>query len=295
MSILYKEKNNLQSTKQYPISFMIKGLKKVKKKLRGFIPSTYKYKGKVVKLNRNIVFPEFEKANRTFCFGPQAYLLAYGGDLSVERIVAGFKKGIMPFFNESEPYLWWISDQRCVLPLNNIHFERTMKKALRMNAFDLTVNQAFSKVVFNCQEAHNGYKWLNQKRIDAIIKLHNEGYVHSVEVWKDGILVGGLFGINIGKYFYAESMFTKVSNASKYAFLALALRLHELEFSFIDEGIWPTAHIVSTGAITIPYDEYKGMLENAIHHDKAISEWSMLFDGWDAKASIERYLASTEK
>ncbi|MEZ5334987.1 MAG: leucyl/phenylalanyl-tRNA--protein transferase [Methanolobus sp.] len=267
---------------------------KVTRKLNALIssvlPKSYKYSGKVVKLSNDIVFPEFEKANRDFKFGPIAHLLAYGGDLSVPRMLQAYKLGIIPFFKPDEPYLWWTADERCVLNLDNLHIERTMRKLLRKSEFVVTSDRAFSEVIENCRSMHDGYEWLNDDRVTAVYRLHEAGYVHSIEVWKEDVLVGGLFGIQIGYYFYAESMFALENNASKYGFLAISLRLHELGFEFFDEGIWPTKHIESTGAVMVPRDEFLSRVQVAVDVSDAVPDWSSLFDNWDSSESITRFL-----
>ncbi|WP_292468943.1 leucyl/phenylalanyl-tRNA--protein transferase [Methanolobus sp.] len=254
------------------------------------LPKSYKYAGKVVKLTNSVDFPPFEMANRDFQFGPIAYLLAYGGDLSVPRMLQAFQLGIIPFFKPDEPYLWWTAEERCVLNLGNLHIERSMRKLLKKSEFALTSDQAFPEVVEKCRSMHNGYQWLNQDRIRAIHRLHEAGYVHSVEVWKEDTLVGGLFGIQRGYYFYAESMFTLEANASKYCFLAVALRLYELGFEFFDEGIWPTKHIESTGAVMIPRDEFLTRVHTAMNDSDVVLDWSGLFADWSPSDAVRKYL-----
>lgn len=255
-----------------------------------FLPKSYKYTGKVVKLTKSVDFPPFEMANRDFRFGPIAYLLAYGGDLSVPRMLHAYQLGIMPFFKPNEPYLWWTADERCVLNLDHLHIERTMRKLLRKSEFVVTSDRAFSEVVEKCRSMHDGYEWLNQDRIQAVHRLHEAGYVHSVEVWREDTLAGGLFGIQIGYYFYAESMFTLEKNASKYGFLVLALRLCESGFEFFDEGIWPTKHLKSTGAVMIPRDEFLTRVQTAMNDLDLELDWSCLFADWSPSDAARRYL-----
>lgn len=257
--------------------------------MRSVLPGSYRYAGRVTRLTDGVDFPPFEKANRGFRFGPIAYLLAYGGDLSVPRMLHAYELGIMPFFKPGEPYLWWTADERCILNLDNLHIERTMKKLLKQSDFVLTSDRAFEEVVEKCRSMHDGYQWLNKERIQAVYRLHEAGYVHSVEVWKEDSLAGGLFGVQIGHYFYAESMFTLEKNASKYGFLALALRLYESGFEFFDEGIWPTKHIESTGAVMIPRDEFLTRVQAAIDYP-VVPDWSGLFADWSPSDALRRYL-----
>ena len=255
-----------------------------------YLPKNARYVGRVTKLNAEIKFPPMSKANKRIRFGPIAYLLAYGGDLSVERMVEAMKQGVGPFFIESEPYLWWVADERCVIFLDSIHIERTIKKLLKKELFTLTSDRAFVDVLHGCRDEHCDYIWLTDERISSLEKLHEAGYTHSIELWQDGTLVGGLFGFHMGEYFHIESNFYRITNASKITFIALCLRLRELGFKFFDLGTWPTEHSRRLGGTIIPKDEFTELLSEALSKDSPIDDWDTIFDGWDVKKNAENYL-----
>ncbi len=240
-------------------------------------PELYRYKGRVAKLNKNIEFPPIQKGNKKIKFGPIAYLLAYGGDLSVERIVEATKQGILPFFKNGEPYLWWVADQRCVIFLDSIHILRPVKSMLKKNMFTITADKAFLDVIYGCRDSHDGFVWLTDDRIQSLYDLHEAGYSHSIELWQEDELVGGLFGFHIGGYFHAESKFGAINNGSKYLFIAFSLRMKELGFKFFDCGIWPTDHLKRLGASVIEYNEFLPLLNEAILQESPIRDWKNVF------------------
>jgi leucyl/phenylalanyl-tRNA--protein transferase len=266
-----------------------------KKSIIKLLPKSIKYFGRVTRLSKKIVFPPFEKGNKKFRFGPMAYLLAYGGDLSVERLVKAFSLGIMPFFEKNEPIQWWTSDKRMILFLNKLHVEQTMRKVIRKGEYNVTADTVFYEVIEQCKKNHLGYNWLNNQRIAAIGNLYESGYAHSIEVWHNERLVGGLFGIQIGRFFYAESMFSTMRNSSKYGFIAVALRLRELGFEFFDEGIWPTKHIESTGAEFITRAEFLDKMSVALQQGTYQLNWSDIFIDWDCSDALKRFIETTSK
>ena len=149
-------------------------------------------------------------------------LLCHGGDLSVERLVAGYSRGIFPWYDETTPILWWSPDPRCVLPPENFHLPRRSARAIRHACFRLTWDEAFEDVISACaapRPAGDG-TWLVPEMRSAYTELHRQGYAHSVETWLDGQLVGGLYGVGLGRAFFGESMFHRVSEASRAALSA---------------------------------------------------------------------------
>ena len=174
--------------------------------------------------------------------------------------------------------------------LENLHIRRDVKKFIRQEEFQLSADKAYYEVVNACSELRKDSTWLTPARIEACFKLHRLGFSHSVEVWQNEQLVGGLFGNLIGTYFYPESMFTKKEHSSKVAFTAIALRLLEMNFSMIDLGIWPTENLKSYGAVTIKRDEYLELLNETLKTPNAIKKWADLFESWDLKLAVEKHL-----
>ncbi|MCB0700227.1 MAG: leucyl/phenylalanyl-tRNA--protein transferase [Chitinophagales bacterium] len=197
-------------------------------------------------LNEDLYFPPAETAL------PDG-LLAIGGDLSTNRLLLAYRSGIFPWYDEDIP-LWWCPDPRFVLLPNELKISKSMLQLLRKQAFQFTVNKAFEQVIRHCKAAsRKGQEgtWINDDIIASYCKLHELGYAHSAEVWQDGILVGGLYGIKMGKAFFGESMFSIVSNASKYAFIKFIQSLQADGIELIDCQVY-TTHLESLGARMIP-------------------------------------------
>lgn len=200
-------------------------------------------------LSQKIEFPDVSKATSDG-------LLAVGGDLSPERILHAYQNGIFPWFDNSEPILWWSPDPRFVLFPKDLRVSKSMAQLLRKNSFKITENLAFSDVIKHCADTKRyGQKgtWITEDMIDAYIKLHELGYAKSIEAWKNDTLVGGLYGITIkNKVFCGESMFSHVSNASKVAFISL---VQNSNFELIDCQLH-TKHLESLGAKYITRAEF---------------------------------------
>lgn len=184
-------------------------------------------------------------------------LLALGGDLSVERLLLAYKNGIFPWFNEEEPPLWWCPHPRCVLFPEELYISKSMKQLLKRNAFTITVNRAFEEVIFQCGETRKDEEgtWISSDIIDAYTTLHRLGYAVSIEAWHENKLVGGLYGLRMGNIFFGESMFSKVSNASKYAFISYVQQLQREGVVLIDCQVY-TPHLESLGARMIDRDVF---------------------------------------
>ncbi len=193
-------------------------------------------------------------------------LLAVGGDLSTERLLLAYNSGIFPWFDESQPTLWWSPNPRMVLFLEDFKISKSLQKIIDRNIFKVTFNQAFSEVIANCakiKRADQNGTWITNEMEEAYIKLHKLGYAISVEVWQNETLVGGLYGIDLKdkKVFCGESMFTKVSNASKIALFYLVEVLKTQDYTFIDCQVF-TEHLSSLGATEIDRNKFLKLLNS---------------------------------
>jgi len=184
-------------------------------------------------------------------------LLAAGGDLSPERLLDAYSRGIFPWFNEEDPVLWWSPDPRMVLFPRELHMSRTLRRAIRSGQFSVTLDRAFGAVVEGCAapRTHQDGTWITGDMMLAYAQLAQLGYAHSVEAWEGGELVGGLYGVALGRVFYGESMFSRRSNASKVALAHLARQLERWTFVLIDCQM-ATGHLASLGAREIPREDF---------------------------------------
>lgn len=198
-------------------------------------------------------------------------ILAVGGDLSTERLLNAYKNGIFPWFNPGEPILWWSPDPRFVLYPSDLRVTKSMRPYFNQQKFKVTFDRAFDQVIRACQvrasESERRQRaigsWITPEMIRAYESLHEAGHGHSVEVWEDENLVGGLYGLAIGKVFFGESMFTKVSNASKFGFITLVRWLEQQGFVLIDCQ-QKTPHLASLGAKSIPRSDFLVQLERLV-------------------------------
>lgn len=183
-------------------------------------------------------------------------LLAVGGDLSPERLLAAYRLGIFPWFNEGQPILWWSPDPRAVLLPDELHVSRSLRRTLKRNEFTVTMDQAFDAVIAGCAESRStSGTWITPEMRRAYESLYELGSAHSVEVWQGNNLAGGLYGVGLGRLFAGESMFSAVTDASKVALLALARRCSALGVELIDCQLH-TPHLESLGSRCIPRQEY---------------------------------------
>jgi leucyl/phenylalanyl-tRNA--protein transferase len=180
-------------------------------------------------------------------------LLAMGGDLSMEWLLDAYRHGIFPWFNPGEPILWWSPDPRMVLLPGDIRVTRSLAKRMRNGGFELRVDSAFVEVMRACggPREDGAGTWISEAMVAAYRRLFDAGYAHSIETWHDGVLVGGLYGVAIGRMFYGESMFSREADASKVALVRLARQLQRWEFGLIDCQM-ETPHLASLGARTMP-------------------------------------------
>jgi len=188
-------------------------------------------------------------------------LLAAGGDLSVERLLNAYQHGIFPWFNKDEPILWWSPDPRCVLYPDKLKISRSLRKTLKKNLFEIRMDTAFSSVLKSCaapREQQAG-TWITDDMFKAYVNMHKLGYAHSVECWQNNELVGGLYGIAIGKIFFGESMFSKQRDASKVALVHLCEYLLQHDFKLIDSQVH-TPHMESMGAEMIDRKDFENLV-----------------------------------
>lgn len=193
-------------------------------------------------------------------------LLAAGGDLSPERLISAYSRGIFPWYSDGQPILWWSPDPRLILVPSQTHIGRTLKKRLRKKTFDITVDTAFEEVIRHCAQIPRDDQdgtWITNEMEEAYISLHKHGIAHSIEAWADNHLVGGLYGVSLGKAFFGESMFSLTTDASKVAFATLATQLKQWGFELIDCQV-KTDLLESFGATEIKRKEFEGLLHHAI-------------------------------
>ena len=199
-------------------------------------------------LTKDIYFPPVEEAS------PEG-ILAVGGDLSLERLLLAYKSGIFPWFEDDEPILWWAPDERMVLFFEDLKISKSMRNVLNQNKFKVTFNTAFKEVISNCKKIVRKDQpgtWITDEMVEAYCKLHEIGVAKSVEVWLDKELVGGLYGVDLGHVFCGESMFAKVSNASKVGFINF---IKNSNYKLIDCQVY-TQHLESLGAEEISRDKF---------------------------------------
>jgi len=213
----------------------------------------------MAKLNY-ISFPSLNNAN-------EDGLLAMGGDLNLDTLVSAYSQGIFPWFNNDQPILWWSPNPRLVLYPEQLKISKSMLKVIRQNRYRVTCDKVFSKVIKSCalrgetaSSKSDNETWITEDMHNAYKDLFDAGYAHSIEVWEEQDLVGGLYGIVLGKVFFGESMFSHVSNASKLALISLCQYLQKLDFKVIDCQV-ASSHLFSLGATEIPRDAFLSYLQ----------------------------------
>ena len=215
-------------------------------------------------------------------------LLAAGGDLSPERIVAAYKKGIFPWFSDDQPILWWSPDPRCVIFPEKLHISKSLRKKLNKQPFKITFDQDFPAVIQCCADSRSeeAGTWITEDMLEAYIELHHLGIAHSVEVWNGEKLVGGLYGLNIGRCFFGESMFSLETDASKVAFVYLANQLNEWGYEIIDCQV-ENPHLLTLGAETIQRSEFQSILERNIDRTPSAHQWEFNWE-WTKRCSSNK-------
>jgi leucyl/phenylalanyl-tRNA--protein transferase len=216
-------------------------------------------------------FPPVERALRE----PNG-LLAAGGDLSPERLVEAYKHGIFPWFGEDDPLLWWSPDPRMVLFVGELHVSRSLRRAIRSGESTVTFDRAFRQVMAGCAEPRPDADgtWITDDMVEAYGELADRGFAHSVETWNDGRLVGGLYGVAIGRMFYGESMFSRQTDASKVALVALTRQLERWGFEMIDCQM-STGHLASLGAREVPRAEFLDRMRTLARQPGVPGPWSL--------------------
>jgi leucyl/phenylalanyl-tRNA--protein transferase len=222
----------------------------------------------VYQLPDEIIFPDPIQAE------PEG-LLAVGGDLSPDRLLTAYANGIFPWYSQEEPILWWSPDPRLVLYTGNFKISRSLHQTLKKNIFTVKTDTNFEAVITACAETerqHEDGTWITDEMKAAYIDLHKKGFAHSIETYSEGKLVGGLYGVSLGKAFFGESMFHFMTDASKVALYYLVEKAKEFEFLFIDSQV-KTEHLVSLGAELIPRKAYLEQLKVAMSYPTHWGKW----------------------
>ena len=217
---------------------------------------------------KDLSFPDPEEAD-------DSGLLAVGGDLSIKRLIHAYSRGIFPWYEEGMPILWWSPDPRMVLFPDKMIISHSLKQTVKRNSFHITFDQRFEQVIEACSVTPRKEEegtWITRDMKSAYIRLHDAGYAHSVESWLDDRLVGGLYGVAIGKAFFGESMFHKETNASKVALFHLVEKLRDWNYEIIDAQVY-TNHLESLGGEMIPRNQYLKLLEKAIEKEGMAGRW----------------------
>jgi leucyl/phenylalanyl-tRNA---protein transferase len=204
-------------------------------------------------------------------------ILAIGGDLSPSRLLTAYRQGIFPWYSEGDPIIWWSPDPRFILFPEELRVSRSMTKVLRRRTFRITYDHKFREVVLSCQKLRrkqNG-TWITDDMLEAYCTLHDLGMAHSAEAWHEGRLVGGIYGVSLGRCFFGESMFSLMSNASKAALINLVYKLKGLKFRFLDCQVY-TAHLERLGACYISRGEFIGLLKAGLQRETLRGNWQFM-------------------
>lgn len=212
----------------------------------------------VYRLSKEIIFPNPDLAE-------EDGLLAVGGDLKFERLILAYCNGIFPWYSYGEPILWWCPKPRFIIKPNEVNVSKSMKRVFNKGKFTVTFDKDFKAVIQNCKELRENKEgtWITDEMMDAYINLHKRGFASSVEVYNNEKLVGGLYGVKIGKCFFGESMFSIESNASKVALISICKKLEKEGFIFLDCQMH-TNHLESMGGKFVDWEEFKLMLKEGI-------------------------------
>ncbi|HET7662849.1 MAG TPA: leucyl/phenylalanyl-tRNA--protein transferase [Rhodanobacteraceae bacterium] len=214
-------------------------------------------------------------------------LLALGGDLSMERLLAAYRHGIFPWYGQDEPILWWSPDPRCIFDLERLHPDRSLRKLMRKSDWTVTVDRTFRDVMQACAAPRAGQRggtWITDDMVRAYTALHDAGHAHSIEVWHGPQLVGGLYGIAVGRMFCGESMFSNVSGGSKVALVCLGQLLRDWGFPWLDAQVG-NPHLYRMGAENMPRREYLAHLETLVHDVPASEAFTL-----DDAIPVQTYL-----
>lgn len=218
-------------------------------------------------LTEKLVFPPVD--------GAENGIVAIGGDLSTERLLLAYRNGIFPWYSDEEPIVWHAPDPRFVLMIEDLHVSKSMRRVLNSKKFKVSFDTNFQFVIQQCatvERVGQDGTWITNAMQNAFINLHEEGFAHSVEVWNQDRIVGGLYGVCLGKVFFAESMFHTESNASKVALICLVNFLKQIEVQFIDAQVY-TSHVESLGAKNISRNAFMELLKTALNFDTFRGKW----------------------
>ncbi len=200
-------------------------------------------------------------------------LIATGGDLSSNRLLAAYRRGIFPWFNEDQPVLWWSPDPRAVIHPDSFHVSRSLQKELRKGHWSFSVNQAFTATIDGCAADRGGHgTWITPDMRDAFVRLHELGYAHSIESWHDGKPGGGLYGVRLGRLFFAESMYTRITNGSKIALYSLIRLAQPTGIELIDCQL-ESPHLVTLGMKTMPRERFLDNLAELTAGAGPLKDW----------------------
>jgi leucyl/phenylalanyl-tRNA--protein transferase len=223
----------------------------------------------IYRLDERLVFPPVEHA--------EDGLLAVGGDLRPERLLLAYSSGIFPWYSKGQPILWHSPDPRLVLRAEDLHVPRSLAKTLRKGAFHFTLDEAFAEVIDACARVkRRGQRdtWITPEMKRAYVELHRQGFAHSMEAWKGDRLVGGLYGVSLGATFFGESMFTRVPDASKAAFVVLVEQLRAWGIGLLDSQVY-TDHVARFGATEWPRREYVRALRETLRRPTRKGRWRL--------------------
>ncbi|HOV63034.1 MAG TPA: leucyl/phenylalanyl-tRNA--protein transferase [Spirochaetia bacterium] len=222
--------------------------------------------------NEDYEFPPVEQAS------PEG-IVAMGGNLSPGMLLSAYRQGIFPWYSEDDPLLWWSPDPRFILFPADFHIPESLRKTLKRKIYTVRFDTAFSDVIRQCSQVPRPDQdgtWITEEMIDGYVRLHELGYAHSVEAWQDGTLVGGLYGVSLGKAFFGESMFSLSPDSSKVCLVTLVQCLESYGFPFIDSQV-ETPHMKRFGAKNIPREHYLKILKEALCGTTIKGKWTDLF------------------
>ena len=223
----------------------------------------------IFRLPREVVFPDPALAD-------PSGILAVGGDLSPERLLLAYASGIFPWFDADQPILWWSPDPRLVLYPDQLHVPRSLAKAIKRETVEVRYDTAFTRVIERCAQVVRPDQegtWITEDMLDAYVRLHELGFAHSAEAWRDGELVGGLYGVSLGSAFFGESMYAEAPDASKIAFVTLVGKLRGWGFDLVDSQI-RTEHLSRFGAVEIPRTRYLEQLRVSVARPTRRGPWT---------------------
>ena len=225
----------------------------------------------IFQLSQKLIFPNPELSE------PEG-LLAVGGDLSIDRLLLAYSMGIFPWYSDDQPILWWSPDPRLILPPDQIHISKSLKRVIQNQRFEIRFDSQFADVVMQCSQINRKDQrgtWITVDMQQAYIQLHQAGFAHSIECYQQNELVGGLYGVSIGKAFFGESMFSLKTDASKVALAALSEQLLKWDFEMIDCQI-PTDHLKRLGAFEIDRSDFLKKLNPLITKPSQVGNWGTL-------------------